>query len=49
MAQVPSAVIGERLRTGHRPLGREAAYLTSTKSPVAFAEPVVVVPAKTKR
>jgi hypothetical protein len=49
VVQVTSAVIGEPPRTGHRGLGREAAYLTSTKSPGAVAEPVVVVPAKTKR
>lgn len=49
MAQVPSAVISEPPRTGHRGLGREADYLTSTKSPGAVAEPVVLVPAKTKR
>lgn len=48
MLQVPSAVIGAPL-TGHSRLGREAAYLTSTKSPGAVAAPVVVVPAKTKR
>lgn len=39
----------EPMRTGHRGLGGEAAYLTSTKSPVACAVPVVVVPAKAKR
>lgn len=50
MVQVPSAVISEPLRIGHRGLGLEATYyLTSTKSPGAVVEPVVVVPAKTKR
>lgn len=49
LVQVSSAVTGECLRTGHRGLGRGAAYLTSTKSPGAVAEPVVVVPANTKR
>ena len=49
LVQVPSAVTGAPLRTGHRGLGREAAYLTSTKSPGAVAAPVVAVPAKTKR
>jgi len=49
-------VISEAVRVGHRALGLDAAYLTSTtayltsmKSPVALAVPVVVVPAKAKR
>jgi hypothetical protein len=49
VVRVTSAVISEPLRTGCHGLCREAAYLTSTKSPVAVAEPVVAVPAKAKR